>query len=62
MQRVINILLVEDDSLDQMEVQRTLEKKNILNRIQIAKNGEEALRHLDSQSSDVFSGRPDSSS
>jgi CheY-like chemotaxis protein len=47
MQRVINILLVEDDSLDQMEVQRTLQKKGILHRLKIAKNGEEALAILE---------------
>ncbi|MEJ1240999.1 response regulator [Chryseolinea sp. T2] len=47
MQRVINILLVEDDRLDQMEVQRTLEKKGIVHRLKIALNGEEALAILD---------------
>lgn len=47
MQRVINILLVEDDRLDQMEVQRTLERKGIVHRLQIALNGEEALAILD---------------
>jgi CheY-like chemotaxis protein len=59
MQRVINILLVEDDTLDQMEVRRTLEKKNILHRIKIVKNGEEALEVLSHSSNDVFNGRPD---
>ncbi|MGC3943742.1 MAG: response regulator [Chryseolinea sp.] len=47
MQRVINILLVEDDRLDQMEVQRTLERKGIVHRLKIALNGEEALTILD---------------
>ena len=47
MQRVINILLVEDDRLDQMEVQRTLEKKGIVHRLKIALNGEEALAILE---------------
>ena len=59
MQRVVNILLVEDDVLDQMEVKRTLERKNILYRIKIAKNGEEALQLLEDTSSEVFSGKPD---
>ena len=59
MNRVINILLVEDDNLDQMEVKRTLEKKNIVHRMKIAKNGEEALKLIDEDSSDIFSGKPD---
>jgi CheY-like chemotaxis protein len=59
MQRVINILLIEDDNLDQMEVQRTLEKKGILHRLKIAKNGEEALQLLTDRSSELFSGKPD---
>lgn len=59
MNRVINILLVEDDMLDQMEVRRTLDKKNILHRMKIAKNGEEAWHKLGEKSSDVFTGRPD---
>jgi len=59
MNRVINILLVEDDNLDQMEVKRTLDKKNIVHRMKIAKNGEEALKMLDDNSNEVFSGKPD---
>lgn len=59
MQRVINILLIEDDLLDQMEVKRTLERKNILYRLKIALNGEEALRVLMENENDVFSGKPD---
>lgn len=60
MQRVINILLVEDDSLDQMEVERTLQRKNILHKLKIAKNGEEALALLNqSVENEVFQGKPD---
>lgn len=60
MQRVINILLVEDDSLDQMEVERTLQRKNILHKLKIARNGEEALGILNqSVANDVFPGKPD---
>ena len=43
MQRVISILLVEDDSLDQIEVKRTLERKGIVHQLTIAQNGEDAL-------------------
>jgi CheY-like chemotaxis protein len=44
--KVINILLVEDDSLDVIDMQRTLDKMNILHKTTIAKNGEEALEYL----------------
>jgi CheY-like chemotaxis protein len=59
MQRVVKILLVEDDNLDQMEVQRTLEKKGILHKLKIAKNGEEALELLNDKSPAIFAGKPD---
>jgi CheY-like chemotaxis protein len=59
MRRVINILLVEDDNLDQMEVKRTLEKKNILHRLMIAKNGEEAMRILNDESFHTHDNKPD---
>lgn len=61
MNRVINILLVEDDNLDQMDVQRTLERKGIVHRLKIAKNGEAAIRAIngDEDSSGPFSGKPD---
>ena len=44
---VINILLVEDDTLDVMDARRTLDRMGILYKIQVAKNGEEALQFLD---------------
>jgi CheY-like chemotaxis protein len=43
MKKVVNILLIEDDLLDQVEVKRTLERRGILHRLTIAKNGEEAM-------------------
>jgi CheY-like chemotaxis protein len=46
MDKVVNILLVEDDNLDVIDVKRTLEKMHILNNMVVAKNGEEALRIL----------------
>jgi CheY-like chemotaxis protein len=48
--RVINILLVEDDKLDVMDMQRTLNKMNILHRTSVARNGEEAVDYLTSVS------------
>lgn len=44
--KVINILLVEDDTLDVMDARRTLDRMDILYKMQVAKNGEEALEHL----------------
>jgi CheY-like chemotaxis protein len=48
--RITNILLVEDDQLDIMDFQRTLNKMNILFSLSIAKNGEEAIQILDDTS------------
>ena len=46
MNRMINILLIEDDVLDQMEVQRVLNKRSIPYNMSIAPNGEVALAIL----------------
>jgi CheY-like chemotaxis protein len=59
MNSVVNILLIEDDVLDQMAVQRVLDKKDILYRLKIAKNGEEALLLLAQNGNDIFTGHPD---
>lgn len=44
--KVINILLVEDDKLDVMNMQRTLDKMHILHKTSVARNGEEAIQYL----------------
>lgn len=44
--KVINILMVDDDSLDVIDMQRTLNKMNILHKTAVAKNGEEAIDYL----------------
>lgn len=49
MNKVVNILLVEDDHLDILDIQRTLDKFNIIHKLQIAKNGEEAIQLLNSK-------------
>jgi CheY-like chemotaxis protein len=59
MQRVVKILLIEDDSLDQMEVRRTLEKKGILHKLTIANNGEDALKVVNGEASMMFPSKPD---
>ncbi len=59
MNRVVKILLIEDDTLDQIDVRRALDKKSILYRLKIAKNGEEALAILAGTGDDIFNGNPD---
>jgi CheY-like chemotaxis protein len=44
--KVVDILLVEDDNLDVIDMQRSLDKMSILHRTQVARNGEEALSIL----------------
>jgi CheY-like chemotaxis protein len=44
--RRLNILLVEDDELDVMNVQRAFRKNNILNPLHVAGNGLEGLEML----------------
>jgi hypothetical protein len=45
-QRPLNILLVEDDELDVMNVQRAFRKNNVSNPLFVASNGIEALEML----------------
>jgi len=59
MNKVVNILLIEDDILDAMDLQRTLDRMRILYKMRIAKNGEEALTVLDQADHPLFSGKPD---
>jgi CheY-like chemotaxis protein len=40
------ILLLEDDIVDIKTIQRAFKENNIINRLDICNNGEEALRHL----------------
>lgn len=47
--RIINILLVEDDEVDVMNVKRAFKKNNITNPLYIAGNGLEALEMLRSK-------------
>ena len=59
MNRVVNILLVEDDILDAMDLQRTLDRMRILYKMKVAKNGEEGLALLEDEDHPLFSGKPD---
>ena len=58
MNKVVNILLVEDDNLDVIDVKRTLDKMNILNNMRVAKNGEEALQIL-KDTEGMLNAKPD---
>jgi CheY-like chemotaxis protein len=49
MEKVVNILLVEDDQLDAIDIRRSLDKMKVLYNLHIAKNGEEALEMLNNQ-------------
>jgi len=48
MTNLVNILLVEDDEVDIMNVQRAFKKNNISNPLHVARNGIEALEILKS--------------
>lgn len=48
-EKVINILLVEDDEVDVMNVKRAFKKNNITNPLYVAGNGLEALAMLRGQ-------------
>jgi CheY-like chemotaxis protein len=45
-------MLVEDDTLDVMDARRTLDRMDILYKMQVAKNGEEALAYLEQAGAD----------
>jgi CheY-like chemotaxis protein len=59
MNKVVNILLVEDDTLDILDIQRTMDKMNILHRMHVARNGEEAVDFLQHQDPDDPATSPD---
>ncbi|NJR66402.1 MAG: response regulator [Leptolyngbyaceae cyanobacterium CRU_2_3] len=44
--RIINVLLVEDDEVDVMNVERAFKRNNITNPLYVAPNGIEALKML----------------
>lgn len=49
MEKVVNILLVEDDTLDIIDIKRELDKINVMYNLHVAANGEEALEALQPQ-------------
>jgi CheY-like chemotaxis protein len=59
MTKVIKLLLVEDDDLDVIDLQRTLDRMGILHLMKVARNGEEAIESLGQRYNGVFEGLPD---
>jgi CheY-like chemotaxis protein len=53
-EKLLHILLVDDDEIDVMNVQRAFKKNNILNPLYIANNGLEALDMLHGQGAQVI--------
>lgn len=49
MEKIINILLVEDDQLDAIDIRRSLDKMKIFYQLHVARNGEEALEMLNGE-------------
>lgn len=58
MTNLINILLVEDDEVDIMNVQRAFKKNNIKNPLHITRNGIEALDVLHGKNPDMILSGP----
>ncbi|MBR8829951.1 MAG: Response regulator rcp1 [Chroococcopsis gigantea SAG 12.99] len=56
--KIINILLIEDDEVDVMNVKRAFKKNNILNPLHVASNGLEALNMLRDESGSPSSVSP----
>ena len=59
MDKVINILMVEDDTVDVMDARRTLDRMSILYKMGVARNGEEAMRVLGGRADEMAIARPD---
>ncbi len=56
--KMVNILLVEDDEVDVMNVKRAFKKNNITNPLFVCNNGVEALQFLRGESNEPISEIP----
>ena len=54
-----NILLLEDDYLDVIDIRRTLDKMDVLYKLHVAKNGEEAIGILKGEGEAALDTLPD---
>ena len=59
MNHVVKMMLVEDDLLDAMDLQRTLDRMGILYKMKLAKNGEDAIDLLEEEDHPLYNGNPD---
>jgi len=59
MSRITTILLVEDDQLDAMDIKRSLDKLNVLYKLVVAKNGEEAIDMMKGNHDVILENLPD---
>ncbi|WP_276134199.1 response regulator [Polluticoccus soli] len=59
MDKIVNILIVEDDQLDVIDIHRSLNKMGIYYQLHTAKNGEEAIKLLQEMGSDTPPKLPD---
>ena len=59
MEKIVKILLIEDDKLDQIQVKRVLDQKGILYQLKIAGNAEDAFYFLENENHIEFDGDPD---
>jgi CheY-like chemotaxis protein len=59
MEKVVKILLIEDDKIDQVQVKRVLDQKGILYRMRTVVSGQDALHFLENNNHTEFHGDPD---
>ena len=59
MEKVVKILLIEDDKIDQIQVKRVLDQKGILYRMRTVGNVQDALHFLKADDNRDFHGDPD---
>lgn len=59
MEKIVKILLIEDDKLDQIQVRRVLDQKGVLYQLRIAPTAEDALQFLNNENHIEFDGNPD---
>ena len=59
MEKVVKILLIEDDKIDQAQVKHVLDQKGILYRMRIDANSQDALNFLENDNHTEFHGDPD---